>query len=161
MTLIICDTSPLNYLILIEEADILPALYGRVIIPQAVLTELQKPETPEKVRTLIATSPAWIEVAQMRSKPDASLSKLGEGEREAITLALDLQADAVLIDETRGREAARLHGLRIVGTLGVLYEAAGAGFCDLEKAFDKLRQTSFRASEKLYEYFLELHKKGG
>jgi len=53
MTVIISDTSPLNYLVLIGETHVIPALYGRVIIPRAVLNELQDPETPEKVRTWI------------------------------------------------------------------------------------------------------------
>lgn len=48
--IIVSDTTPLHYLILIGEQDILPNLFGRVIIPQAVVTELQRPETPETVR---------------------------------------------------------------------------------------------------------------
>jgi hypothetical protein len=49
------------------------------------------------------------------------LSQLDSGEQEAITLALELQADALLIDELKGRKAAKQHGLKIVGVLGVLF----------------------------------------
>jgi len=72
MTIIVSDTSPLNYLILIDQSDILAALYERVLIPQAVFNELKNPETPEKVRIWIATAPAWIEVAQITNAPDAT-----------------------------------------------------------------------------------------
>jgi predicted nucleic acid-binding protein len=81
MTVIISDTSPLNYLVLIGETHVIPALYGRVIIPRAVLNELQDPETPEKVRTWIDAPPAWVEVMSVESAPDPSLSELDEGER--------------------------------------------------------------------------------
>lgn len=161
MTLIVSDTSPLNYLILIDQADILPALYGRVILPQAVFTELKKLETPKKVREWIATAPAWIEVAQITGAPDASLSGIDEGEREAITLALEIGADAILIDDDKGRKKARALGVQVLGTLRVLYDASTIDLCDLEDNFDRLRQTNFRADEKLYQHFLELRKKGG
>ena len=161
MTIIVSDTSPLNYLILIDQSDILPALYGRVLIPQAVFTELNNLETPEKVRMWIATAPAWIEIARITNAPDAFLTGIDEGEREAITLALEIGADALLIDDGDGRKKARALGLRVLGTLRVLYDASTLGLCDLEDAFDMLRQTNFRADEKLYQHFLELRKKGG
>jgi predicted nucleic acid-binding protein len=161
MTIVVSDTSPLNYLVLIDQADILPALYGRVLIPQAVFTELKKPETPEKVRAWLATTPAWIEVSQITGAPDASLSGLDEGEREAITLALEIGADALLIDEDKGRKKARALGVQVLGALRILYDASTLDLCDLEDAFNRLRQTNFRADEKLYQRFLELRKKGG
>lgn len=157
MTLIVSDTSPLHYLALIEETQILHALYGRVIIPQKVFEELQQPKTPDTVKALAAA--AWLEIRTISAPISTQLSHLDRGEQEAITLALELKAGTLLIDELEGREAAEAFGLRIIGTLGVLYDAALAGLCDLETAFDKLKQTNFRATDKLYRHFLELYEK--
>lgn len=158
MTVIIADTTPLHYLTLIGEAHILPALFGNVIIPQIVLSELSQPGTPAAVRAFAAALPAWLEVRAISTPIDSSLSDLDPGEREAITLALELKADTLLIDDKDGRDAAQLLGLTIMGTLRVLYDAAGLGLCDLDAAFDKMRQTNFHASETLYQHFQALHK---
>ncbi len=60
--IVIADTSPLNYLVLIGEVDILRLLYQRVVIPEGVLRELQHPETPAAVSEWIARRPGWLEV---------------------------------------------------------------------------------------------------
>jgi predicted nucleic acid-binding protein len=68
---VIADNTPLRYLILLGYVDILPALYGQVILPRAVVTELQHPKTPPVVRAWIARPPAWIEVRQATGSADA------------------------------------------------------------------------------------------
>jgi len=156
MIIIVSDASPVHYLALIGEIQVLPTLYERVIIPPKVLDELQQPNTPKSVKDFIASSPSWLDVCTLTSLPDPSFADLDPGEREAITLALEINADALLIDDNDGREAARLHGLRVIGTLAVLYSAAEQGLCDLDKVFEKLKQTNFRASISLYDHFLNL-----
>ncbi|MGH9839449.1 MAG: DUF3368 domain-containing protein [Blastocatellia bacterium] len=160
MALIVSDTSPIHYLALIEETHIFPALFGRVIIPQKVFDELQQPKTPQAVKDLAVSRPPWIEVRAISTPIDSALSHLDRGEQEAITLALEIQASTLLIDETKGRRAAKLKGLKIIGILGVLFAAAEAGLCDLEDAFDKLKHTNFRASESLYQQFIMQYKQG-
>jgi len=88
---------------------------------------------------------------------DPVLAFLDVGEREAISLAKELQADALIIDEPDGREAAKRQGLRVIGTLRVLYDAAEAGLCQLEEAYDRLQQTTFRAHPNLFRAFLDVH----
>jgi predicted nucleic acid-binding protein len=125
--IVIADTSPLNYLVLIGEAEILERLYRRVIVPKAVWRELQHPETPAAVAEWVAHRPLWLEVHQSTSLPDAGLRLLGEGERQAILLAQELRAEALLLmDEGKGRQEASRRNLRITGTLGVLSDAAPA-----------------------------------
>jgi len=82
------------------------------------------------------------------------LAHLDIGEREAITLALELGADLILIDERDGREAALACGLRVAGTLRVLADAAAIDAVDLAQAFAALRSTSFRADPRLMELLL-------
>ena len=56
--IVVCDTSPLNYLVLIQHAEVLPSLFGRVIAPPAVMAELQHPGAPTIVRAWAAAPPA-------------------------------------------------------------------------------------------------------
>ena len=98
--LVVADTSPINYLVLLEHTAVLPALYTRVFLPPAVVTELQDPEAPEEVRAWVANLPTWCEVRRPDSLVETeTLTHLGAGEREAILLAQELRADFLLIDE--------------------------------------------------------------
>ena len=62
MRVVVSDTSPIRYLVLIGEADLLERLYGRILIPHAVSVELQTQQTPEAVRTWMHAAPSWVEV---------------------------------------------------------------------------------------------------
>ncbi|MGH7869918.1 MAG: DUF3368 domain-containing protein, partial [Candidatus Dormibacteraceae bacterium] len=104
--IVIADTTPLNHLILIDRANILQVLYGRVIVPRAVLSELQAQATPPKVKAWISHHPDWLEVYQTAIHHDSSLDQLDAGEREAILLAQELQADLLLMDDLGGRQEA-------------------------------------------------------
>jgi predicted nucleic acid-binding protein len=78
---VVADTSPINYLILIQEIDILPKLYGCVVIPQTVREELVRPSAPQLVRSWIDHLPVWLEVRSAFAMPDSSLARLDAGER--------------------------------------------------------------------------------
>lgn len=119
MAVIVSDTRPLNYLVLIDAIEVLPRLYGRVLIPLAVREELNQPSTPEPVRVWLRRPPSWLELVSPTRAPDPALSKLDLGEAQAITLALECRADLLLIDERDGTIAARERGLAVTGTLGV------------------------------------------
>ncbi|MGH9444970.1 MAG: DUF3368 domain-containing protein, partial [Terriglobia bacterium] len=60
--IVIADTTPLHYRVLIGHADIPKTLYGKVIIPEAVRRELQAQRTPGAVKECMASPPPWIEV---------------------------------------------------------------------------------------------------
>ena len=109
--IVVSDTSPLNYLVLIDLQHILPELFERILIPAAVRDELQSAgEAPEAIERFMAAAPAWLETRQV-SEVDPKLQHLDRGEREAITLAASLSVGSVLIDERKGRLAARERGL--------------------------------------------------
>ncbi|HKG47184.1 MAG TPA: DUF3368 domain-containing protein [Pyrinomonadaceae bacterium] len=147
--MVVADTSPLNYLVLIDQINLLPQLYGRVLIPESVLDELSAMETPELVRNWVTNLPDWIEVSPATPIDDTGLTRLHAGERDAIALALAVHAAAVLLDERRGRQEAENRNLKVIGTLGVLAAAHDRGLIDLSATIDALRQTSFHASPKL------------
>jgi len=146
--IVVSNTTPLHYLIIIEEVEILHQLYGQVVIPKAVIDELQRPETPQKVFDWISNLPSWIEIRNPAST-DTTLN-LGQGECETILLAQELQADQVVLDDRKARKAAVERGLAVTGTLNILEAAAEKDLIDLPNALAQLKQTTFRASKQLY-----------
>ncbi len=154
MPLIVADTTPLNYLVLIEAIEVLPQLYGRILIPPAVHKELSDFHAPAQVRERVMQSHTWLEVVPLPRPADSSLMYLDPGERDAIALAAELQASLLLVDERDGADAARPRNLKVIGTLGVL-DAAAHGWIDLPSMFDRLRQTTFRSPHRLMVTMLE------
>ncbi len=153
---VVADTSPLNYLALIECAGILPELYGRIAIPPAVLQELRHPNTPRAVALWLASRPDWLIVAQAIPPLPGSAAGLDAGECEAIALAIANQPGVLLlIDEESGREEATLRGIRTTGTLGVLDAAAERGLLELPEALDRLLATNFHVSSRLVRLLLD------
>jgi predicted nucleic acid-binding protein len=88
--IVIADSSPLHYFTLLEHAEVLQNLYGRVIVPEAVVRELMAQKAPDTVRRWITVPPDWLEVRKVTVLSDPALEKLDEGEREAIALAEEL-----------------------------------------------------------------------
>jgi predicted nucleic acid-binding protein len=145
---VVSNTSPLNYLVLIDLQDLLPALFGHVLIPEAVRHELRSPAAPQPIKDFLATWPSWLDCRAVTQVP-LPLQQLDPGEREAIALAQSLDASLVLLDEKRGRQSAQDLGLAVSGTLGVLDLAARRGLVDLADALKRLERTTFRATPRL------------
>lgn len=98
----VSDTSPLNYLLLINHIALLAQLYKQVVIPNAVYIEMLNPGAPELVSEWVSALPSWAEV-RSASSLETTL-RLGTGESEAISLALELKADVLLMDEAKVAE---------------------------------------------------------
>lgn len=155
MRVILSDTSPLRYLVIIGESDVLRALYRRILIPRSVADELDQPNTPNIVRRWISEPPAWLEIVPSPPNADPLVPTfLDRGERDAILLALEMKADLLLMDDREGVEEAARRGLVVTGTLGVLDRAAEKGLLDLADAFRRLRTTNFRVPPALLERIL-------
>jgi predicted nucleic acid-binding protein len=138
----VSDTSPLNYLVLIDGTHILPALFDQVVVPQSVKLELSHERTPRLVRSWIETPPPWL-LVQTPAVSDSTIL-LGSGERDAICLAKELKADIVLVDDRAARRVAKDRELNVMGTLGLLDLADARGLIDLAKAMDAIVRTTFR-----------------
>ena len=81
---------------------------------------------------------------------DSTLAEeLGAGEREAISVALELQADLLLIDERSGRQAAEARRLQVAGTLAVLLRAGVLGLLDFPSVLQEIQQLGFRVSREI------------
>jgi len=153
--IVVADTSPLNYLVLIAEIQLLPALYERVLIPEEVHRELQRLRTPPSVRAWATNLPAWCELRVVASTADPALRELDPGERDAIQLALDTRIDTVLMDEMSGRREALRRHLRVTGTVAVLEKAGQRGLLDFRDALQRLEATNFRLSPAIRAEFLK------
>lgn len=112
------------------------------------------------VRDWVAKLPAWAEVKQVEAIDDAALQLLGAGERAAITLALALRADLILIDERKGTAAALGKGFEVTGTLGVLGLAARRDLVDLADSFARLKRTNFRYRQEIMDELLNRQEGG-
>jgi predicted nucleic acid-binding protein len=154
VSVVVADTSPLHYLVLIEAIALLPQLFGKMLVPEIVCEELERPRTPAPVRAWLGTNPAWLERRATPPVATLPLPKLGDGERAAIALAVAVGAALVLIDDRAGVAAARVQGLQATGTLGVLELAAIGGLIDLPTALTRLKATNFRYQPRLLEALL-------
>lgn len=153
--IVISDASPIRYLLLIDCLELLPELYGKVIIPEVVRDELIDPGAPVELQEFIANPPGWLIVRSVNSTSALSPSNLDPGERAAISLAQEYLADLLIIDERAGRRAAKNLGIPIVGTLGILEAAAAQGKLDLAEAIAQLKATNFRVSPSLINTLLK------
>jgi len=136
----------------IEEVHILETLFGRIIIPEKVAEELQRPKTPQKVKDRMQARPSWLEMR----KADISLftpqKKINDGEREAFALALELQADAILLDDKRSLPEAKRLKLQTIAFFTLLERAAARDLIDLQicrkegrgRGRKKLSESDFR-----------------
>ena len=147
--IVVADTSPLNYLVLSDKIDLLPALFEEVWLPPAVSAELRIAATPEIVRTWLISSPMWLKTIPLLSSPISGAYRRHLGESEAIDLALEKNISSVLMDDARGRRQAQALGLEVSGTIGILERAADLGLVDLQEAIDTLALTNFRLSTRL------------
>lgn len=152
--IVVSDTSPLNYLILIHAIELLPKIFDEIYVPPKVIEELGRSKTIQVVKQWVQSPPAWLKISTPR-KPLEFAVRLDPGEAHAISLAKELRATAVLIDEKKGRRVARQEGLDAVGTITVLELAAQKSLIELKPALDALEQTTFRISAALIRAALD------
>lgn len=157
--IVISDTSVISNLAAIGQLDLLRKLYGKIIIPEAVYNEMAGLSyvVPGAVEVQTVN---WIEqksitrsdlVAKMRNVLDL-------GEAEAIALAVEIQADLIIIDEKRGRAIAMSYQLNIIGILGVLLQAKDRCLIPSVKPLilELINQANFRVSHQLYAEILHI-----
>lgn len=142
---IVSDTSCLILFYKIGELDLLKKLFGRLHITDIVLKEFDQPV------------PEWIEVVQLKTDVHKGLSGyLDTGEATSIALASELEESLLIIDEIKGRKAAKEMGIPVTGSLGLLITAKNKGHLKAVKPIiDKIQKTNFRISNALIERVLD------
>jgi len=156
----VSNTTPLRYLIAIDQHHLLGQLFEAVIVPAAVHEELTEARTPENVRLCVLSLPAWYEVRSVTEIHETTFPvALHRGEREAILLAELLRPDVILIDEQIGRTIALARNLPVTGTLGILERADVKGFLsDFPKILKQLKASGFYIAESLEQKLLQRHR---
>ena len=154
--IVICDSSPLIALSIVEGLNLLECLFKEVVVPVSVFNELTAVNKPEAQR--IADWAQGKVVAATNEQLMHSFSLLLDmGEAEAITLYFEKKADFLLIDEKKGRKIATYNNINITGTLGILLLSKQNGLIHLVKPLiDRLQQSYIRISDELYRKTLEL-----
>jgi hypothetical protein len=156
--IVVSDTSPISALFLVEQLDLLPALFKKVVVPQKVMEELRLLEVDFGHNLSVLKNASWLEVVTVQNTVHVNLLRtfLGEGESEAIALVKEINADYLLIDEMEGREAALAEGIQVIGLLGVLIKAKNAGLITfLRPIMEDLRvKANFYIHESLYHQVL-------
>lgn len=155
--LVVADSSPINILVRIGCVDVLPRLFQQVVIPTEVARELSRPRTPPPVKDFVANPPIWLTTREPTTME--RIARLDPGEQAAISLARELHADFLLIDEQAGRRAATERKLPIVGTIGILERASDQGLVELNSVFVRLRQTDFFVSDDLLKEAMARHQR--
>jgi predicted nucleic acid-binding protein len=155
--MIVCDTSPLLILAKVGRLRLLTTLYGSVEIPMAVLDEVNVRQRPDAEAIRHWRHKQDISV---REPSEASLHRLpeelGDGERAALALAIERDADLVVLDDQQGRRIAKQRGLSVTGTIGVLVEARADGHVDsLRQELDRVVEAGLWISESFYERLLQ------
>nr|WP_202807378.1 DUF3368 domain-containing protein [Synechocystis sp. PCC 7509] len=156
----VSNTSPILNLAIIGQLELIRQQFGQVQIPLAVLAELKVLEDrPGSKEIQAAVDTGWIKVQEVSSQLSVQLLQqvLDRGESEAITLAIDLKADRILLDERDGRKIAKSLGLKVTGVLGILLRAKQEGdLSSLLDAIDALVKTAgFRIAPELLAKVLE------
>ena len=148
--IVVSNASPLISLGAVGCLELLHQLFGEISIPTAVLQE---------VRSVDLEAVAWV--TPRNAKSDFMLraleGELDRGESEAIALAVELQADLLLMDERRGRQVASRFRLKVLGTLGVLVEAKRKTLLPAVAPVlnDLQTRAGFRVSAGLYQQVLK------
>jgi predicted nucleic acid-binding protein len=152
---VVSDTSAITNLIQLGLLDILHTLFGEILLAEAVKKELD--QLPNQ--SAVLDTKEWIKIAAIQDTHllQELLLSLDEGEAASIILAIEKQADYLIIDESEGRKAAQKFNIRITGLLGVLVRAKQKGLIPaLMPIMDELViNMKFRIHTELYEEVLK------
>lgn len=159
--IVVSDASPIINLSIIGQLELLPKLFGRVVIPTAVFEEIavQGAGLPGAAEVLSAD---WVEIKPPQNRAFLNLllaeKDLHRGEAAAIALAVELHADALIVDDAIGRIHARKQGIPFVGILGILLRAKKKGhLAAVQPELERLKnEANFFISQNLYAEILQL-----
>ena len=154
---VISNSSPLQYLYQADVLDLLPALFGQVCVPEAVVAELEEGRRRSVPLPTLADL-SWLQVRTVRNRTLLPLvTHLGDGEKEVLALGRELSDALLLLDDRDARRHAHALELEICGTLGVLLLAKERGILDaVRPVLDRLQALRFRLDARTHQSVLEL-----
>ncbi|PID57397.1 DUF3368 domain-containing protein [candidate division KSB3 bacterium] len=153
--IISADSSPLISLALINKLSVLEQLYREICVPTAVYDEVSRNDKPcsQELKQFVQGK---ITCVKNTMAVDLLLSDIGTGEAEAIVLALEHQPAMLLIDDLKARKLAKMKGLNIIGTLGILLQAKREGVIgEVKPLIIELLSNNIRIGTKIIEITLQ------
>jgi uncharacterized protein len=158
--LVVSNTSPLVYLAQLGDIALLPKLFSEIVIPRGVYEEISVGGAGFPVAHAIeGASGLWLSVKEITNKGQAGALRqcgLHTGEAEAIVLAGEINASALLMDDRDGIKAAASAGINVIRTLGVYRLAKGRGIISaVRPKLDELRRAGFWVRDEHYRMILE------
>ncbi len=156
MPVVICNTSPIQYLYQADVLELLPALAGQVYVPEAVVAELQEGQRRNVLLPALEDL-SWLIVRPVRDRTLLPLvTHLGDGEKEVLALGLETQDPLLLLDDRDARRYAQTLELEISGTLGLLLRAKERGILGaVRPVLDRLQALRFRLNAKTRQMVLK------
>ena len=156
MPVVICNTSPIQYLYQADVLELLPALAGQVYVPEAVVAELQEGQRRNVLLPALEDL-SWLIVRPVRDRTLLPLvTHLGDGEKEVLALGLETQDPLLLLDDRDARRYAQTLELEISGTLGLLLRAKERGILSaVRPVLDRLQALRFRLNAKTRQMVLK------
>lgn len=156
MRKVVSNTTPILALIKVDKLFLLKDLFGNIYIPKAVYNEIEEGKTKPYYHDLKLES--WIKILDIENRqPLNFLFDLDKGEAEAITLAKEIKADLLLLDEKEGRRYANLLDLPIAGTIGLLIKAKDKGLLgSVKEILLELVEKGIWIKPSLYDKVLKL-----
>ena len=158
--IVVSDTTPLISLMKIGKLDLVANLFGEIQVPEAVYYELVSNTKFPAESKMIRESPCIKKVSVADIKAVELLRRstgLAMGESEAIILSDQNSSDVLLMDEAKGRQVAKLMGINLMGTIGMLLVAYKEMYLSREeilKCIDILKNSGRHISNQLYEDLL-------
>ncbi len=150
--IVVSDTTPLRYLAVVGQLEILPRLFGIVYCPAVVVKECRHPRAPAVLREWAENPSSWLIIDDRGDVTPELMRNLDAGEAAAISLAMRLKAEVILIDEQLGRRCAQAHGFTTAETLNILAQAGIRDWLDYHAVVERLRgETNFRTTQSVID----------
>lgn len=168
---VVSNSSPLVYLAKIGRLNLIRDVYGQIWIPEAVFNETV---TQGKILKIIDASIIeeavgnWVLRERVSSETDSKYAfldednRMGLGEKQALKLCKQLDADIFIVDDKEARRVSRILKIKPIGTCGILVQAHKKGLIstnEVEQVLDDLIKAKFRVDSTVYRLIVkELRK---
>lgn len=159
--IVVSNSTPLIHLSAMGSLDLLPQLFGEIVIAEEVYEEVVLKGANQPAASEVQSA-RWIQRQTINNRLACTFlqNSLGAGESATIVLAIELDADLTILDDRSARIQAQARSIKITGTLGILLMAAERDIVDFQKALDDLLATGFHLSAREYQRVIGLWKAG-
>ncbi len=151
--ILIADSSALIALAVIDQLDILEALFGEVYVPKAVYDEVCQQGKGESEKLALYCKDKVLDIG---SRVDLNIT-LGRGESEAIILYKERSADFLLCDDKKAKKFAMRFGVNVIGSLGILIKAKEKQIIlEIAPLIEKLKASKIYIDDKTCKLVLKM-----